>query len=414
MPSVSPLLPALSGPNPQTPVFNTYRPAAGNTSSSQVLGGAVQNLVAPDPGSYPILDDMKKAPPDEPLTAADCAARMGLTVRALRVYERHGLIAPRRTAKNWRLYGIKEIERLNEIVILKGFGLALAQIARLLAGREANLDGVLATQAEALARQRSRIDRSLTIIADARRELSGATVSELTKLSKDMTMTKPAADETSWRRYEQARPRTETKIKPSLLGDYQGHFKLDDDVIVTIEPGGNTIALALTGQDAVILVPEAPDKFFSKDMPLQATFERDAKGTVRSLVIHQNGTVHKAGRTSASEAKAAAKALADKLSAQKPHPRSEAMVRELIAGAQAGRIDTSEMTPRMAHACQDQQDTIIKDIVKSGTLLSLSFKGVGPDGYDVYDAGFENGQQQWRIHFDRHGKTDGLWMRPGP
>jgi hypothetical protein len=35
---------------------------------------------------------------DEYLTAAECAARTGLTVRALRVYERYGLIAPPRTA----------------------------------------------------------------------------------------------------------------------------------------------------------------------------------------------------------------------------------------------------------------------------------------------------------------------------
>jgi DNA-binding transcriptional MerR regulator len=69
------------------------------------------------------------------LAAAECAARTGLTVRALRLYERHGLIAPRRTLKNWRLYGIKDIERLNEIIILKGFGLSLTQIAKLLRGQ---------------------------------------------------------------------------------------------------------------------------------------------------------------------------------------------------------------------------------------------------------------------------------------
>jgi hypothetical protein len=33
-----------------------------------------------------------------PLTAHECASRIGLTVRALRLYQRHGLISPRRTA----------------------------------------------------------------------------------------------------------------------------------------------------------------------------------------------------------------------------------------------------------------------------------------------------------------------------
>jgi DNA-binding transcriptional MerR regulator len=68
------------------------------------------------------------------LTAAECAERIGLTVRALRVYERHGLHRPRRTDKNWRLYGVEEIARLNEILALKRFGLSLARIADLLTG----------------------------------------------------------------------------------------------------------------------------------------------------------------------------------------------------------------------------------------------------------------------------------------
>jgi DNA-binding transcriptional MerR regulator len=65
---------------------------------------------------------------EEYLTAAECAARTGLTVRALRVYERYGLIAPPRTAGSWRLYGPEELMRLNTIRVLKAAGLTLAQI----------------------------------------------------------------------------------------------------------------------------------------------------------------------------------------------------------------------------------------------------------------------------------------------
>ena len=51
-------------------------------------------------------------------------------MRALRVYERHGLIKPARSAKGWRLYGPDELIRLNTIVALKSFGLTLAQIRK--------------------------------------------------------------------------------------------------------------------------------------------------------------------------------------------------------------------------------------------------------------------------------------------
>ena len=72
----------------------------------------------------------KSKPPADALSAAECARRSGLTVRALRVYERAGLVKPKRSAKGWRLYGPDELTRLNTIVALKGFGLSLREIRK--------------------------------------------------------------------------------------------------------------------------------------------------------------------------------------------------------------------------------------------------------------------------------------------
>src|ERR1700722_6885635 len=65
------------------------------------------------------------------LTAAQCALRTGLSVRALRVYENHGLITPGRSAAGWRRYGAPELLKLNEIGLLKILGLTLNQIREL-------------------------------------------------------------------------------------------------------------------------------------------------------------------------------------------------------------------------------------------------------------------------------------------
>jgi len=62
------------------------------------------------------------------LTAAECALRTGLTVRALRVYENYGLITPERSAAGWRYYGAQELLELNKIGLLKVLGLTLNQI----------------------------------------------------------------------------------------------------------------------------------------------------------------------------------------------------------------------------------------------------------------------------------------------
>src|SRR5579859_7181663 len=81
--------------------------------------------------------------------AAECARRTGLTVRALRIYERHGLIEPRRTSKGWRCYGPRELQRLNVIVTLKAFGMTLTQIHTLLKTKSPPLARVFQIQLQA-------------------------------------------------------------------------------------------------------------------------------------------------------------------------------------------------------------------------------------------------------------------------
>ncbi|MFO1183508.1 MAG: MerR family transcriptional regulator [Bauldia sp.] len=104
-------------------------------------------------------------------TAAATATRLGLTVRALRVFEQRGLLRPPRSAAGWRVYGDAEIARLHQIVALKRLGLKLSQIAALLNGRRIDLDRLLEAQASALEQQRDRIDSALAAIRRARRRI---------------------------------------------------------------------------------------------------------------------------------------------------------------------------------------------------------------------------------------------------
>lgn len=60
------------------------------------------------------------------------AERAGMHPQTLRVYERRGLVSPRRTAGNTRLYSEADIERLRHIQQLSDQGLNLAGIERIL------------------------------------------------------------------------------------------------------------------------------------------------------------------------------------------------------------------------------------------------------------------------------------------
>ena len=124
--------------------------------------------------------------------AAEFAARFGVTVKALRVYEREGLLRPQRAANGWRVYGRSEEERLTAVMALKRLGLPLARVRDLLTGFRGDLDAVLALQEQALARRQDELGLALALVKTARARLaSGASLSadDLTQLVKETAMT---------------------------------------------------------------------------------------------------------------------------------------------------------------------------------------------------------------------------------
>ena len=78
------------------------------------------------------------------LNPSEAAKRLGVSAKALRIYEQRGLVAPVRTAAGWRAYGPDEMARAAEIVALRALGLSLAQVARVLEGDSQDLEPALA------------------------------------------------------------------------------------------------------------------------------------------------------------------------------------------------------------------------------------------------------------------------------
>lgn len=78
------------------------------------------------------------------LRPSAAAERLGVSIKALRLYERHGLMAPSRTAAGWRAYGPDDMARAEAVVMLRGVGLGLAEIARVLQGEARDLGPALA------------------------------------------------------------------------------------------------------------------------------------------------------------------------------------------------------------------------------------------------------------------------------
>jgi DNA-binding transcriptional MerR regulator len=137
---------------------------------------------------------MKKKPKSAAtgMTAAECARRIGLTVRALRVYERAGLLKPLRSAKGWRVYGPADVERLNIVTALKDFGVTLAQIRKAFGAAPPALAAVLDMQLKTWAARRIAADRAIALIQAATVRLhtrANLTIEELCELTRSTEMT---------------------------------------------------------------------------------------------------------------------------------------------------------------------------------------------------------------------------------
>ena len=133
------------------------------------------------------------------LNPSEAAKRLGVSAKALRLYEQRGLVAPVRTAAGWRAYGPDEMARAAEVAALRALGLSLAQVARVLGGDAEGLGPALAAHQATL--------------EDRIRQLAG-TVEKVRDLRADLTQAKrrPPAN---WRACC-TRPPNSRRLRPSL------------------------------------------------------------------------------------------------------------------------------------------------------------------------------------------------------
>ncbi|MFC4276440.1 MerR family transcriptional regulator [Achromobacter aloeverae] len=110
------------------------------------------------------------------LIASEAARRLGVSIKTLRLYEQHGLVAPGRTAAGYRLYGPADMARAGEVAALRALGLSLAQVAEVLAGAGASLDAALRAHEAVLDREILERVRKLDKLRDMLSGLARGTI----------------------------------------------------------------------------------------------------------------------------------------------------------------------------------------------------------------------------------------------
>jgi DNA-binding transcriptional MerR regulator len=345
-------------------------------------------------------------PVNEPwLTAAECAARTGLTVRALRVYEEYGLISPHRTAGGWRCYGKDDLIRLNTITLLKSAGLSLVQIRTVTRLNEIapSLRHVLEAQVDTWKAKRGEAERGQQIVETALKNLDtqqSLPVDELCNLVRNLVMSTPQSAGP-----EAEEPR-DVSVDVKVLDGYVGFYRWGEFAVLEVTRENTQLFARIDGDVRYELVPQSDTEFAARAMNAHVRFVTDSQERATSQVIHQYGVRVQIPRIDAETTAAIRAKCAERVASQAPLPGSEDALRRLLASIDSGAPNYTEMGPLLAGVIEQQLPTLQAMSRYLGPLRAVTFRGVGQQGWDVYDVERELGTGQWRVLLGANGKIE--------
>ena len=93
------------------------------------------------------------------------------------------------------------------------------------------------------------------------------------------------------------------------------------------------------------------------------------------------------------------------------NPKSAEVLREIIAGGQAGTLPYALMTDDLSGKVRAQEASILPLLQGFGAIQALDFVG-SQEGADLFAVTFATAATQWIIGFDESGKVAALLFRP--
>ncbi|PJG50746.1 antirepressor regulating drug resistance protein [Bradyrhizobium forestalis] len=202
------------------------------------------------------------------------------------------------------------------------------------------------------------------------------------------------------------------------LDQYVGWYRLAPNRVLTVRRDGDRLWLRETGQGAMQVLAEGADAFSFRGDHL-VIFLRDEQAKVSRVLLQ--GAVfgaRLATRVDAAVAQAVeadfARRLAevpDRFREQVPAPGGKEMVLRGIEDLRRGTPDYDRMSAPLAAKIHRYLDEMHATFVALGAVESLFFRGVGPGGYDIYGAKFENGTAEFRLLIEPDGKAGDVFFR---
>jgi len=206
-----------------------------------------------------------------------------------------------------------------------------------------------------------------------------------------------------------AKGRVAVKLPDATLERYLGDYAQSDNAFVTIKREGDHLLADFSSGPKVELLAESEDHFFTKDGDAGMVFANDGSGQAPSAAMTQMGKELPLRRVDAATVAQFKLELKARQQAQTPAPGTEATLRRLYAGIDAGKPNYEEMQPLLAEAVRQDLPRFMAENRKLGPIQSITFAGVDGGGWDIYEVQRTNARLRAAIMVGGDGKIAGYF-----
>ncbi|MBR0791718.1 antirepressor regulating drug resistance protein [Bradyrhizobium manausense] len=207
--------------------------------------------------------------------------------------------------------------------------------------------------------------------------------------------------------------------EPVSIDQYVGWYRVAPNRVLTVRRDGDRLQVQETGQGRSPALAEGNDAFSVHGDHLLIFLRDDAAGVSRLLVQNVTSGARLAQRIDAAQAQAIeadfARRLAevpDRFREQIPAAGSKEVILRGIEDLRRGTPNYDRMSAPLAASIHRRVDELRATFAALGAVESIFFRGVGPGGYDIYGAKFENGTAEFRVLLEPDGKAGDVTFRP--
>jgi hypothetical protein len=219
-----------------------------------------------------------------------------------------------------------------------------------------------------------------------------------------------------------ATPAADILTAPELsqLDRYTGQFEISPMSVLTISRHGEVLFAQITGEPRLRLIGLGSHEFADELGDVSIAFALRSGGPAHEAVLRQrNNGLRRGMRIDAAIAGGIEAAFnrrmataPDRFVDQIPAPGGEAVLRQTIEDLRSGNPEFEGMSVQLASKLHKLLPYLQTSLGLLGAVDGISFRGVGPGGYDIYGVKFTKGSAEFRIDLAPGGALEDITYRP--